>query len=296
MQREFFKNFGVGVGLRPDHYANFLDKPPSSVDWVEVITENYLDWPDRPAGRARQILEKVRRHLPVALHGVSLSIGSADPLSWDYLKRLKNLIDAIDPMIVSDHLCWTGVDGANLHDLLPLPYTRKVIEHITDKILTVQDFLGRRIILENVSSYLQFPVSEMSEAEFVSAISDRSDCGILLDINNVYVNAFNHNFDPVKYINSLPAPRIAQIHLAGHRKKGEILLDTHDEPVRDGVWDLYRYALKRVGPVSAMIERDGKIPEWTELERELLKLRRITEEFHEDARRRANSRSASAPL
>jgi uncharacterized protein len=272
--RNLFKDYGVGVGLRPAHYSEFLDKPPSSVAWVEVVTENYMDWSDRPARRPRQLLEKVRGHLPVALHGVSLSIGSTDPLDRSYLERLRDLVEAIDPILVSDHLCWTGVDGVNLHDLLPLPFTRSTLQHVVERVQTVQDYLGRRIVLENVSSYVQFPSSEMSEWEFISEVAKKSDSGILLDINNIYVSGINHGFDPRKYIAAMPSERIAEIHLAGHRKIGDLLVDTHDESVCPEVWELYRYALTQVGSVSAMIERDKAIPEWPELEAEIQKLKR----------------------
>lgn len=272
-----FPDLGVGVGLRPQHYGEFMEGTPSSVQWVEVVTENYLDWEDRSSGRARQILEKVRGQLPVALHGVSMSLGSADLLDPSYLKRLKALADSIEPALVSDHLCWTGVDGINLHDLLPLPFTEEALVQVVDRIRKAQDFLGRRIAIENVSSYMEIPGSALREWEFLSEVSERADCGILLDVNNVYVNAHNHGFDPVLYIDSVPAARVAQIHLAGHSKKGNLLIDTHDSPVRPEVWALYRRANERIREVSAMIEWDGSIPAWPELEREVIELARLKE-------------------
>jgi uncharacterized protein (UPF0276 family) len=299
MKEKLFTNHGIGVGLRPVHYTEFLNQAPRSVDWVEVVSENYMDWPDRSLSGARQHLHEIRTRMPVALHGVSLSIGSAAPLDLDYLARLRSLIREIDPILVSDHLCWTGVDGINLHDLLPLPYTQSVIEHVVQRVRTVQDFLGRRIVLENLSSYVQFPSSEMPEWEFLSEVAERSDCGILLDVNNVYVSSVNHRFDPERFIDSLPTERIAEIHLAGHKRKGTLLIDTHDEPVCPEVWELYRYTLKRTGARSAMIERDGAIPSWNELELEVRNLRILSHEKpliepnHYD-RRQPRAPSASA--
>ena len=283
MQEKLFHNLGIGVGLRPNHYSEFTSSPPPSVQWVEVVTENYLDWEDRAGGKSRQTLEKVRAHLPVALHGVSMSLGSSDPLNENYLRRLSTLVDAIEPVIVSDHLCWTGLNGRNFHDLLPLPFTEEALVHVADRIRRVQDFLGRRIAIENVSSYVQFRHVDMPEWEFLAEISRRADCGILLDVNNVYVSSQNHGFDAEAYISAIPKERVAQVHLAGHRKKGNILIDTHDEPVCPEVWDLYRFTVSKVGAMSAMIERDDAIPEWRELEDEILMLRAITDESRKKA-------------
>jgi uncharacterized protein len=203
------------------------------------------------------------------LHGVSLSLGSADPLNEDYLARLRALVDRIEPAWVSDHLCWTGVDGVNLHDLLPLPYTEEVLNYLAARIDRVQGVLGRRILVENVSSYLTFAESQISEWEFVAELAKRADCGLLLDVNNVYVSSVNHGFDPLRYLDALPAERIGQIHLAGHSRQGGVLIDTHDHPVCPEVWALYRAAVERFGAVSTMIERDDHIPEFAELVAEL---------------------------
>ena len=259
------------MGLRPPHYPQFLTGRPSSVGWVEVITENFLDWTDRPAGRAVQTLERIRSNVPVALHGVSMSIGSAEPLNSHYMDRLKILIRRIDPIWVSDHLCWTGVDGENLHDLLPLPYTEEALDLVVRKIGRVQDELGRRVMIENVSSYLEYEVSQMTEWEFVREVVSRADCGLLLDINNIYVSSVNHGFDPIEYLRGIPRDRIGQIHLAGHSNQGGYLIDTHDAPICDEVWELYRWAARNLRPVSTMVERDAQIPEWSELESELKK-------------------------
>lgn len=266
-----FPRLGLGLGLRPEHYADVLEGR-SSVSWFEVISENFMG----DGGRPIRILEKVRQDRPVALHGVSLSVGSADPLNKQYLKRWRSLVERIEPAIVSDHLCWTGVDGENLHDLLPLPYTEETIDHVVEKVRQAQDFLKRRIALENVSSYIAFSHSEMTEWEFLSEIARRADCGILLDVNNIYVSAINHGFDALDYLHGMPAERIAQLHLAGHstcatETGGTYLIDTHDQPVCDDVWTLYRKAVELFGPVSAMVEWDANIPEYSRLEREILK-------------------------
>lgn len=274
----YFKDLGIGVGLRPAHYHEFLNNIPKSVSWVEVISENYMPWKGRPLGKSFQTLEKIRSRLPVVLHGVSLSIGSVDELDFDYLNRLKLLIDRIEPAWVSDHLCWTGVSGQNSHDLLPLPYNEETLNLVVKKWQTVQDFLGRKMLIENPSSYLEFNNSEMTEWEFVKQLLIGADCGLLLDINNVYVSSINHNFDPKLYLQSLPKERIGQIHLAGHSKLDGYLIDTHDAPVCDAVWELYRWACAHFGKVSTMIERDGNIPEWSELEQELLHAKEIRNE------------------
>ena len=255
-----FAKQGLGLGLRPKHYLDFLasDRPP--VDWVEVISENFMAWRDQAPTKPLSILEKVREKVPVALHGVSLSIGSTDELDFDYLSALKKLIERIQPAVVSDHLCWTGIDSENLHDLMPLPATPEVIPFVVERLQRVQDFLGRRILIENVSSYLEFSQSTLTEWEFINEISRQADCGILLDVNNVYVNSVNHGFDPVEFLRSLSPERIGQIHLAGHTDQGDVLVDTHDEPVTAAVWSLYRKAFELFGPVNAMIEWDAQIP------------------------------------
>jgi uncharacterized protein (UPF0276 family) len=228
-----------------------------------------------PGGRPLRYLERLREHYPLALHGVSLSIGSVDPLNLEYLKDVKELACKVEAMWVSDHLCWTGVNGTNLHDLLPLPYTQEAIEHVVSRISEVQERLGRRILLENVSSYLTYTHSEMTEWEFVTEIAERADCLLLLDINNVYVSAMNHSFDPKTYLRHIPIDRVQQFHLAGHRKAGDFLVDTHDQPVCEPVWKLYAFAIERFGLVSTMIERDSEIPSLSELLAELDNARRI---------------------
>jgi uncharacterized protein (UPF0276 family) len=258
------QSLGFGLGLRPVHYEAIEQGRPR-VDWFEAITENYLV----PGGPPLRHLERVRANYPVALHGVSLSIGGTDPLEQGYLRDLKQLVSRIEPAWVSDHLCWTGVRGHNLHDLLPLPYTEEAVRHVSDRVRRVQDHLGRRLLLENVSSYVEFDTSEMHEWEFLNQIAQQSDCEILLDVNNVYVSSVNHGFDPLLYLDAMPAQRVRQIHLAGHEHNGTHIIDTHDAPVSDAVWQLYRHVVQRLGRVTTMIERDDHIPEFAELEREL---------------------------
>lgn len=268
----------TGVGLRAPHLEHFLNSSPDTVNWVEVVAENYMEHEDHFQGVSLNKLERVRSHLPVILHGVSLSIGSTDPLNPSHLKRLKDLTNRIQPEWVSDHLCWTGVDGENLHDLLPLPFTEEALLHVVERIQQVQDFLGQRILMENVSSYLEFPDQEMSEWEFLKEVAVRSDCQILLDVNNVYVNSINHDFNPRHYLEALPQDRIQQIHIAGHIEKNGVLIDTHSTSVRQEVWDLYRDSVRLFGPIPAMIERDADIPEWEELEDELQVISQIMDE------------------
>ena len=265
---------GFGLGLRKEHYEAVLaDKP--AVDWFEIISENYMV----EGGKPLHYLERIRQDYPMMMHGVSLSIGSSSPLNKDYLQQLKTLIQRVEPEWVSDHLCWTGLDGKNFHDLLPLPYTEEAIEHVAGRVRQVQDFLGRRILLENLSSYVTYKHSLMPEWEFLSAISERSDCLILLDVNNIYVSSVNHDFDPVDYLRGVPAERVWQLHLAGHttNESGRILIDTHDQPIRDEVWALFEQAAKLLGPVSTMIERDDNIPPLDELMKELQQARRLGE-------------------
>ncbi|HEX6102716.1 MAG TPA: DUF692 domain-containing protein [Alphaproteobacteria bacterium] len=261
---------GFGLGLRPVHYPEILEGDPR-VDWFEAISENYMV----PGGRPLQLLMRVRERWPVVLHGVSLSIGSTDPLDEDYLRRLKALADRVEPAWISDHLCWTGVGGVNLHDLLPLPYTEEALDHVVGRVLRVQERLGRRILLENVSSYVTFAQSAVPEWEFLAEVARRADCLLLLDVNNVYVSAFNHEFDPLAYLDAIPGERVRQIHLAGHENNGTHIIDTHDHPVIDPVWSLYAEAIRRFGPVTTMIERDDRIPPLTELESELDRARAV---------------------
>ena len=263
---------GFGLGLRVEHYAEIFDGQPA-VDWFEAVTENYLV----AGGRPIHNLMRVRERFPVALHGVALSIGSTTPLDLPYLAQVKALAARVQPVWISDHLCWTGVNGKNLHDLLPLPYTEEALAHVVARVRAVQEILGRRILLENVSSYLAFQESSMPEWEFLSAVAQQADCLILLDLNNVYVSSVNHEFDPIAYLSAIPPDRVQQIHLAGHESHGDYLVDTHDQPVPDAVWALYTEALKRFGVVPTMIERDANIPPLAELEAELRIARRLAE-------------------
>ena len=277
---------GVGLGLRSAHYSHILDTRPQ-VSWFEAISENYLGLSDSrqppsqnpSGGRLPQILESVRRDYPIVLHGVSLSIGSTDHLDYKYLAALKSLYARIEPAWVSDHLCWTGTEGENLHDLLPLPYTEEALDHLVDRVLRVQDFLGRKIALENVSTYLSYRHSEMKEWDFLGELSRRADCHLLLDINNVFVSSVNLRFDPLEYIRALASERIVQIHLAGHSESGGLLIDTHDHPVTDSVWSLYSNAVKILGPVPTLIEWDEQIPEFSVLQGEAQKAEKIIGEL-----------------
>ena len=255
---------GFGLGLRTEHYNQILESKPT-VDWFEALSENYMI----PGGKPLDYLTKIRANYPVVMHGVSLSIGSTAALDLDYLRDLKKLADRIQPAWISDHLCWTGVHGQNIHDLLPLPYTEEAAKHVAARVRQVQDFLGRQILLENVSSYASYIDSSMTEWEFITQIANDADCLLLLDVNNIYVSSFNHNFDAKAFIDGVPKNRIQQIHLAGHQNNGDYIIDTHDAPVIDPVWDLYAHAIKRFGAVSTMIERDDHIPALEVLMQEL---------------------------
>jgi uncharacterized protein len=247
-------HLGHGIGLRPKHYPQILEGVRA--DWFEVISENYMI----PGGRPLAVLERVRADTPVVLHGVSLSIGSTDPLDARYLRELRTLSERIEPAWVSDHLCWGSHGRRYAHDLLPLPYTDEALAHVVDRVRQVQDALGRRILLENVSSYVAFAHSTMTEWAFLDAVAAGADCGILLDVNNVFVSAANHGFRAGDYLAGLPADRIGQIHLAGHSDHGTHLLDTHDAAVPEGVWSLYQEAVRRFGPVATLVEWDDHIP------------------------------------
>jgi len=255
---------GFGLGLRVDHYEAILADHPR-VDWFEALTENYLV----PGGKPLDYLMRIRERYPVVLHGVSLSIGGTQPLDRTYLGQVKALATRLEPEWVSDHLCWTGIAGRNMHDLLPLPYTEEALANVGERVRTVQDILGRRILLENVSSYVSYRDSQVTEWQFLREIAERADCLILLDVNNIYVSSVNHEFDPLDYLNSIPVDRVQQIHLAGHENQGDYLIDTHDHPVPDPVWELYSAAVRRFGSVSTMIERDANIPPLQELCSEL---------------------------
>jgi len=262
---------GFGLGLRKPHYADFLETDVP-VDFVEVISENFMV----AGGRPRHILRKVRERHPVALHGVSLSVGSAHGIDADYLVRLHALVDEVEPLFVSDHLSWSRVPGFNSHDLLPLPYTAEALEVVCANLGRAQDVLGRTMLIENPSSYLAFAQSEMTEWEFLKAVSDRTGCGLLLDVNNIHVSAVNHGFDPVAYVAGLPLDRVRQIHLAGHSRGETLLIDTHDKPVPPPVWALFAHVMDRVGPVAVMIERDDDIPPLGDLLEELDVARTVT--------------------
>ena len=261
---------GFGLGLRTAHYEEILNGEPH-VDWFELLSENYMV----AGGKPLHYLDRICERYPVVMHGVSLSIGSTDPLDRDYLAKLKALAERVHPHWISDHLCWTGVAGKNTHDLLPIPYTEEALAHIVARVSEIQDFLGRRILLENVSSYVSFKNAELTEWEFIAEIARRADCLLLLDINNIYVSAFNHRFDAQAYLAGIPAERVQQIHLAGHSNCGDYIIDTHDADVIDPVWDLYAKAIARIGPVTTMIERDDNIPPLAELVAELDQARQV---------------------
>lgn len=267
-------NLGFGLGLRTEHYNEILEAKSAGglkVDWFEALSENYMI----PGGKPLDYLDRIRADYPVVMHGVSLSIGSTTAFDQDYLRDLKKLADRIQPKWISDHLCWTGVHGQNIHDLLPLPYTEETVNHVVERVKIVQDYLGRQLLLENVSSYASYIDSTMTEWEFINEIAEKADCLLLLDVNNIYVSSYNHQFDAKDFINGVPAHRVQQIHLAGHQNNGDYIIDTHDAPVIDPVWDLYAYTIAKLGEVSTMIERDDDIPELAVLVDELQVAREI---------------------
>jgi uncharacterized protein (UPF0276 family) len=276
-----YPDLGFGIGLRTGHYAAILEHG-TRADWFEAISENFMV----AGGRPLHVLERVRRDYPLALHGVSLSIGGPDPIASSYLGALRALVDRFAPAWVSDHLCWTGADAHQLHDLLPLPWTEEALDHLVPRIETVQDALRRPLVLENVSSYLTFTHSTMPEWEFLAELVRRAGCDLLLDVNNVHVSAFNHGFDARCFIDAMPAGHVAQIHLAGHTDHGTHLLDTHDAPVADEVWELYRYTIARLGRIATLIEWDGEVPTLEVVEDEAVRARHAAEQA---------SQSASAP-
>jgi uncharacterized protein len=263
----------IGLGLRPPLYP-IARNGKIPVDWLELITENFMV----PGGQPLAVLEDVRRHYPIAFHGVSMNLGGTDPLDRDYLHDLKRLIRTFEPMFVSDHLCWTRHAGQHMHDLLPLPYDEGVIAHVASRIDTVQETLGRQILIENLSSYVEFNWSDMHEWEFLCSVAEHSDCLILLDLNNIVVSAHNHDFDPMTYLKGVPPARVAQHHIAGHSDSGPLKIDTHDHPVPDSVWRLYADARARFGSVPVCLERDDNIPPLQELLNELGFIAQIDDE------------------
>ncbi|QJX00810.1 MNIO family bufferin maturase [Frigoriglobus tundricola] len=261
-------NLGLGIGLRTTHFPHILAQKPA-VDWFEIISENFMD----SGGRPRYVLDQIAERYPIVMHGVSLSVGSTDPLSFEYLGRLRRLARAVNARWVSDHLCWTGVAGRNTHDLLPLPLNEGSLKHVAGRVRTVQDFLERPLVLENPSTYVGFTASTMPEWEFLARLADETGCGLLLDVNNVYVSAVNHDYDPAEYIRNVPRDRVVQFHLAGHTHCGTHIVDTHDGPVVDPVWDLYRLAHQHTGGAATLLEWDAKIPPFPEVHAEVLKAR-----------------------
>ena len=262
----------VGIGLRTPHYRELLDTLPP-IGWFEVHSENYFG----DGGQPLYFLERFRSHYPLSLHGVGLSLGSTDPLNSTHLQKLKSLIDRFDPGLVSDHLCWSSVAGRFLNDLLPLPYTEEALNHVVTRIGQTQDFLRRQILVENVSSYLRYKHSTIPEWEFLAEVAHRAGCGILLDVNNIYVSAENHQFDPLTYINAIPAAPVQEIHLAGFDSNGDCLIDTHGKPVFEAVWPLYAHTIERLGSKPTLIEWDTDIPALAVLLAEAWKARAILE-------------------
>ncbi len=275
--QDAFSYLGFGLGLRTDHYIDIIEQRPA-IDWFEILTENYLV----PGGKPLYYLDKIREHYPIVMHGVSMSLGSTDPLDLHYLQQVKDLAHRVEAKWVSDHLCWTGVSQKNMHDLLPLPYTEEALKHVVGKIKQAQDFLNRQLLIENASSYVTYSSSVLTEWDFLREIAIQADCKILLDINNIYVSSFNHGFDPVEYLDGVPKDRVQQFHLAGHTNNGDHIIDTHDHPVINHVWDLYAKALERFGKVSTMIERDDHIPELPVLLAELEHAKTIAQRVFEE--------------
>jgi uncharacterized protein (UPF0276 family) len=272
-ERHAIPDLGVGVGFRRPHVVQVLrDRPP--MDWFEVVTENYF----AEGGIQRRNVAELRSAYRVVPHGVSLSIGGAEPLDADYLVRLKSLVSRLDAPWCSDHLCWTGFGGVDVHDLLPLPFTTATLEHVVERVKRVQGALEVPFALENASSYMEYRESTIPEAAFLAELAERADCAILLDVNNVYVNAHNHGFDAGAFIDAMPADRVVQMHVAGHTDQGTHLLDTHSDHVTPDVWDLYRRALRRCGPTSTLVEWDESIPAWDVLSAEAARARAVRDE------------------
>lgn len=265
-------DLGFGIGLRTVHFPHILSKHPP-VDWFEILSENFMD----TAGRPLWVLDQVAEQYPIVMHGVSLSVGSTDPVNFDYLRRLKALAVRTRARWISDHLCWTGVSGLNTHDLLPMPYTDESLAHVAERVRIIMDFLERPLFLENPSTYLEFTSSHWSEWDFLAELTERTGCGLLLDVNNVYVSAFNHGFDAMEYIERVPVGRVVQIHLAGHTHKGTHILDTHSDHVVEGVWKLYRRVYERLGGIATLLEWDEAIPSFDVVHAEALKARQYRE-------------------
>jgi uncharacterized protein (UPF0276 family) len=277
-----FTNLGIGIGLRVEHYQKLIDETPP-LDWLEIISENYM----AEGGRALSILEQILEHYTVIQHGVSLYLGSSDPLNKQYLKKLKKLANFTKTPFVSDHLCWGSVDGTYSHDLLPLPYTFEAVLHTASRIRAAQEYLEIPVCIENVSSYAEFSASQMTEWQFLSEVAERADCGILLDVNNIYVSSCNHGFDSYDYLRNIPFDRVAQIHVAGHSELDKYLLDTHEGPVKNEVWSIYKEAIKLIGPTNTLLEWDTNIPSFEAVHAEALKANKIIEELELELSRSA---------
>jgi len=269
-----FTEYGIGIGLRVPHYGHILSRKPT-VDWFEIISENFMVDGGRPLAVLDSILEQYR----VVQHGVAMYLGSTDGLNRDHLKKLKRLVKRTNTPWLSDHLCWGSVDGSYSHDLLPLPYTFEAARHVAQRIREVRDYVEVPILVENVSSYAEFHASEMSEWEFLSEVVEKADAGILLDVNNIYVSSQNHGFNPYDYLNNIPHHRVGQFHIAGHSKYDKYILDTHDHPVLDPVWKMYDHAIRKTGPTATLLEWDDRIPSFDEVHREALKAGRFCEEL-----------------
>ncbi len=266
---------GFGLGLRPTHYPDFKG-PHTKIKWLEAVTDNYLV----PGGIPLYHLSKIREIYPMAIHGVAMNIGSYDPIDQQYLKQVKALMQKIKPALISDHLCWTGVGGRKMHDLYPMPYTQESIEHVVKRISMIQDFLGCELVLENVSTYVNSP-GELKEWEYIKEIAQLSGCGLLVDLNNIYVNSRNYQFNPIEYLNGLPANKIRQLHLAGHSDMGDFCIDTHDKEVSNAVWQLYKVSLELWGEkIPCMIERDDDIPQLDVLVSEIEVGEQLVKAFH----------------
>ncbi len=272
-----YPDLGFGIGLRTVHFPHILANHPP-VDWFEVLSENFMD----TGGRPLYVLDQVAERYPVVLHGVSMSVGSTDPINYDFLGKLKALAARTKAHWVSDHLCWTGVSGINVHDLLPMPYTDESLQHTIGRVKTISEFLERPLVLENPSTYVEFSASHWTEWDFLTTLAEQADCGLLLDVNNVYVSSFNHSYDPLEYVDRIPAERVVQIHLAGHTNKGTHILDTHSDHVIDAVWELYRRVYQRMGGVATLLEWDESIPSFDVVHAEALKARQYREHRKEE--------------